>query len=172
MSDFASCKHTTNLNDFLTLFTSTFQPPKNACWTLCILAKNMLSRIASEMSNKPLPIASWKQLPKNGAVFGQHRRSGWPAHFLQLTRTAFINQPRSKSNCWPPLARMCDRDGFLNENAKFEPKPSKWRSAPSQRNLNWMDNEIPWLTRKEYIHQRLNTFLEASDDLIQHHNEN
>ena len=172
MSDFASREHTTHPNDFLTLFTSTFTPPQGSYWTLCTLNKDIQSKLISEMSNKPLPMASWKQLPKNAAVFGQPGRCGWPSHFLQLTRSAFINQPRTKSNCWPPSEHMCDMDGFHDQHAKFVPKPSKWRFGPSPRSLNWTDNETRWLTRKEFIHKRLNSFLMDSENLTRHRNEN
>ena len=172
MSDFASRKHTTNSTDFLTLFTSTFKPPQGGYRTLCTLTNATRSRAISEMSNKPLPMTSWKQLPKNSAVFGRLGRSGWQTPFLQLTRSAFLNQPRYKSNCWPPSEPMCDMEGFQNEKAKFVPKLSKWRLEPSPRSSNWMDNKTRWLIRKEVIHKRLNSFLADSENSIHHHDTN
>ena len=166
MLDFASREHTTHPNNFLTLFTSTFTPPQGGYWTLCTLTKDIQSKLISEMSNKPLLMVSWKQLPKNAAVFGQPGRSGWHSHSLQLTRTVFLRQPRKESNCWPPLERA--KEGFLDHNAKFAPKLSKWRFEPSPRSSNWMDNETRWSTRKEFIHKRLNSFLADSESSTHH----
>ena len=166
MSNFASREHTTNPNNFLTLFTSTFKPPQGGFWTVCTLTKHIQLKLISEMSNKPLPMVLWKQLPKNASIFGQPQRCGWPSHFLQLTYSAFINQPRTKSNCWPTLEHMCNIEGFLNKSAKFVPKLSKWRFRSSPRSSNWMDNKTRWLTRKEFIHKRLNSFLTDSKNSI------
>ena len=57
---------------------------------------------------------------------------------------------------------------FLDHNAKFVPKLSKWRFEPSPRSSNWMDNKTRWSTRKEFIHKRLNSFLADSESLTHH----
>ena len=162
MADVASRKHTTNPSDFLTYFSSKFPPPKHTCWTLFQFSNKITSLICSELQQKPLTMASWRRLSVKGCAFMAHGPDGCLSTSPAFTLTYSISNANSKSISWEPSPTMCDTVAFLPENTKFAPKQSRWRFGPSPRRSNWMENRIPWQTRKASIQRRLASFSRAT----------
>ena len=149
MADYASRTHTLDSHDFLVAFTTTFPPPKNGYWTLYLFATNTASRVFSELRPTPSPLASWRRLTRHAGAFGKLGASGFTSTSLRSTRNSPSSHHHSKSTCWLPSPTMCDPDAFLAQNAKFEPKQSKWRYAPSARSSSWTENAARWERRKQ-----------------------
>ena len=166
MADFNSREHTTNLTDFLTHFSSKFNPPKDGYWNLCRLRAGLISRVISELSNKPLRMASWRRLPKKGSDIFRLGNNTLPVKIIPVPQTSLTVNNGKKSNFWLPLEAMCNTTAFLKINNKFVPKQSKWLSEPSPRSLNWMDNKTRWSQRKEAMFKQSNSFLPATEKMI------
>ena len=122
MADFNSREHTTNLTDFLTHFSSKFNPPKNGYWNLCRLRTGLISRVISELSNKPLRMALWRRLPKKGSNIFRLGNNTLPVKIIPVPQTSLTVDNGGKSNFLLPLEAMCNTTAFLKINNKFVPK--------------------------------------------------
>ena len=149
LADTASREHSTNSATFLSQFTSQFPPPKNGYWTLYTLPSSIKCKICSELLQKPSALASWRRLPVHGGAFGTIGDNGFQQTSLKHIRASKIFLRACNSTSWLPTPTMCDKEAFLLPNQKFEPKLSKWRSAPSPRSSNWMENQARWELRKQ-----------------------
>jgi hypothetical protein len=172
MADVASRKHPTDPTAFLTLFTTHFPPPQNAYWTLYRFPSNLLSRICSEIQHKPSPLASWRRLKKRAGAFGRLGSNGYTSISRLASPTSQPHHAHSEKRFWLPTPSMCDPAAFTTHGAKFVPKLSKWRSAPSARRSYWTENRLRWDRRKQATLRQSNNFWKATKERIRHHNQN
>ena len=96
MADFNSREHTTNLTNFLAHFSSKFKPQKDRYWNLCLLKTGLISRVISELSNKPLCMPLWRQLPKKGCNILRFGRSTLPVEIIPVPRTSLTAENGEK----------------------------------------------------------------------------
>ena len=164
MADMASREHSTDPTTFLTNFTQHFPPPQNNFWTLFQFGPTLASKAFSELHPKPSQLASWRRLKRRGGVFGKLGTNGYTPISPACPTTSSATQHPTNNNCWLPSPTMCDPAAFLAANAKFEPKLSKWRFAPSARPSNWMENLTHWKARKAAIQRRSNNSWKATKE--------
>ena len=170
MADVASRKHSTDPTTFLTEFTTRFPPPQNNSWILFQFGRTLASKACSELHLKPSPLASWRRLRLRGGVFGKLGKTGFELISRESLRTYKGSPHPTNNSYWLPSPTMCDQAAFLPANAKFEPKLSKWRFAPSARPSNWMENLTHWRARKAAIQKQSNNSWKATKGPIPHRN--
>ena len=164
MADYASREHTTDSHDFLAAFTTRFPPPQNGFWTLYQFADATASKVFSELRRTPSPLASWRRLTRHAGAFGKLGATGYTSTSLRSILNSPSSPRRSKSTCWLPSPTMCDPAAFTAQNAKFAPKQSKWRYAPSARSSYWTENAAPWERRKQAILRPSNNSWKATKE--------
>ena len=170
MADVASREHALDPHTFLTDFTHRFPPPQNGSWTMFQFGHTLESKVFSELLQQRSPLASWRRLRERGGVFGKLGQNGYEKISRPSRTTSQISNDQNKSNCWLPSPTMCDQAAFLPTNAKFAPKLSKWRCAPSARLSNWTANLTRWNDRKVATLRPSNNSWKATKERIRHRN--
>ena len=173
MADKASRKNTdraflnSNLS-FLAWFNKKFPLPKNNSWTEFHLPDAWSSKVISVLRGKPLAMASWTKMPKQGKNIGttgantqEHSARALSSKDAHPLPTASLSQP-SLHGCGQ--ATTAEEIGLAF-------KPLQTRFQQSARPSNWLDN--PPLSTK---HQALTSsqwhgWLRDTDEKIpqQHH---
>ena len=158
MADVASRKHTTDPTRFLTFFTQSFPPPQESYWTLFQFTDDTPSKLYSALLQPTSTMESWKQHKGTVGVFGRLGRTGSLQPSPTYPHTSPTSRKRTASVYWLPSPSMCDKAAFTSTSTKFAPKQSKWRSPPSPRSSNWMDNKARWEQRKQGTQRPSNSF--------------
>ncbi len=172
MADVASRKHTTNLTNFLKLFSNTFPPPKGGCRNLFQHSTKITSEICSQLLLRTSIMGSWRRLPEKGSSFSTLGAAGLVPISQPYAQICKGSPNKVKLISWLPTEDMLGAEGFQQENSKFAPKLSRRHFGPSQRNSNWTQNQILWLMRKENIRKRLATYSRDTNVKIPHLNQN
>ena len=147
MADEASRQVTTNpshsptfvsLTDF---FNKTFPLPQNQCWNEYRLPTKLASRVISCLRGKPLTLASWLRLPKQGSDTGTNGS------------TSSDSSKSTRSSQTPPLCNeMSSLQPLLlgsgkvlsDAESKLLRERSERPSPPSPRPSNWLENPVPY----------------------------
>jgi hypothetical protein len=162
MADVASRKHSIDNTVFLTEFSALFPPPQGESWTMFLPSNKITSKVSSELLEKQSTLESWRRLPTKGYVFGKLGHISSPSIFHSMTQNLVHSHNQNESMCWSVLPNMCDPEAFHDDNNKFVRKQSKYRCGPSQRALNWTENKVRWLIRKENTIRKSANFLKAT----------
>ena len=164
MADVASRQHSTTNTVFLTEFSASFPPPQGQSWTLFLLSNKVTSKVSSELLNQQLTLESWRRLPTKDYVFGKLGPISSPTIFQTMTKNSVHCHNLNKSMCWSVSPSMCDPEAFHGANNMFVHKQSKYRCGPSHRALNWTENKVRWLHRKENIIRKSANLLRGTND--------
>ena len=172
MADVASRKHTSNLTNFLKLYSNTFNPPQGSCWNMYQLSTDLTSKVCSELLLRTSSVDGWRRRPVKGSGFSTLGPAGLVPISQPYNQTCLTSQKDKAFVCWSPGEDMLGAEAFQNENSKFVPRPCRWRSEPSQRPSNWHQNLTPWLMRKEITRKRLKCFSRDTPKTTQQPNQN
>jgi len=149
MADVASRPHDTDPIPFLHFFTDTFPPPtQDTYWHLCQLPTKITSKVFSTITNKTSTLEPWKQLTNKGAVIGKIGPASSPSTSLGHHPTFKESHTQQPSNCWLPSPDMFGPESTSSPASKSELKQSLWRSQPSPRPSNWLENRQSWEDRR------------------------
>ena len=149
MADVASREHPTDPPAFLKFFSTHFPPPdQNKSWHLCLLPSKITSKVCSTITNEQSTLEPWKQLTKHGAAIGRFGSSSSNKFFLGHHPTFKESHKLKPQNCWLPLPHMFGPEANKAPASRSEHKPSLWRSQPSPRPSNWLENRHSWEERK------------------------
>jgi hypothetical protein len=149
MADVASRPHTTDPLPFLHSFSSQFPPPtKDTYWHLCQLPTKITSKVFSTITNSTSTLEVWKQLTNNGAVIGKIGAASSPSTSLGHHPTFKESHSLQQQNCWLPSPGMFGPDATTTPASKSDHKQSLWRSQPSPRPSNWLENRQSWEERQ------------------------
>ena len=172
MADVASRKHSLDNASFLTEFSTLFPPPQGKSWTLFLLSDKITSKVSSELLKRQSTLESWRRLPTKEYVFGKLGSTSFPSIFRPMTKNSVHCHNQNESMCWSVSPNMCDPEAFRDDNNKFVRKQSKYRCGPSQRALNWTENKVRWLIRKENTIRKSANLLKATDETTHLQNSN
>jgi hypothetical protein len=146
---------------FAKTFTSLFPLPQQACWTECRLAEKLRWRVISCLRGKPLTMASWLKIPKNGKNIGTTGNN--IVKPTQNIHTSLTAAQQSKLSSSRPSLHGSGRVTTVKERlSKFS--LSKMPSQPFQRRSNWLDNRPQSTNQRRHTKSQWHGSLKGSEE--------
>ena len=147
-------------DNLLSYFNSTF-PLQTGSWRKLTVHPSLVSRVMSCLRGALSQMESLLRLPKRalsigtlGAVTANNSRALIPTSSQSTKRTKLSSSPASLHAHGPGPSASEIKSKFL---------PSRTRSRPSPRPLNWLENKVPSTKRRENTFFPSNVASKASD---------
>ena len=133
-------------NSLTEYFNSHFPLPQEQSWTEFKVTKKLASRVISCLRGEPLLMEQLRKLPKLGKNIGNIGQN--TVTNARWTRSSPASQMQNEQQSSLP-SQPGSGPGLTDLETKLEFNPSRKRSRPSPRPLNWLENKVPSTKRRE-----------------------